>query len=221
MDRAPDYRLVACGIEVVRDMCERYHGYGGAGNNATYAFCVMEQGLPVAAFSWQPPPPGAASSVCPEAPQGVLSLSRMVAVPKEMRSLNHISKPLRRQMRQMIDRTRWPVLVTFSDESLGHTGHVYRCSGWQKTSSTRRPFYLDGSGRRTSTYSDGRHNHTGLVKAGMTTMQRWEHWACPKGEASLWMESHGWERRQIAGVWRSGNPRFTYVKRGDDQLVLL
>lgn len=34
-----------------------------------------------------------------------------------------VSKPLRRQMRVEIDRGRWPVLITYSDEGQGHTGH--------------------------------------------------------------------------------------------------
>jgi tRNA U34 5-carboxymethylaminomethyl modifying GTPase MnmE/TrmE len=59
------------------------------------------------------------------------------ALPREERRLRHISKPLKRQMRDLIDRTRWPVLVTYSDEGQGHLGHVYKCSGWQKTTRKR------------------------------------------------------------------------------------
>lgn len=117
----------------VRDLCTRFHAYGSAGMIATYAFGVFEDNILVAAYAWQPPPPGAAKAVCPEAPEGVLSLSRMVAVPRENRVLNHVSKPLRRQMKKEIDRTRWPVLITFSDEGQGHTGYTYQCSGWHKT----------------------------------------------------------------------------------------
>jgi len=78
----------------------------------------------VAAYAWQPPPPGASRAVCPEAPEGVLALSRMVAVPRDERRLQHVSTPLRRQMRVLIDRGRWPVLVTYSDEGQGHTGNA-------------------------------------------------------------------------------------------------
>lgn len=126
------YTMRRVTLKEVRDLCERFHGYGSVGASATYAFGVFEADLCVAAYSWQPPPPGAARSACPEAPEGVLSLSRMVAVPRDDRALNHVSKPLRRQMRREIDRTRWPVLITFSDEGQGHTGYVYKCSGWEK-----------------------------------------------------------------------------------------
>ena len=69
------YDLRTCPLSVVRTLCERFHGYGGAGGSATYAFAVYENGEPVAAYSWQPPPPGAAFAVSPEFPQGVLALS--------------------------------------------------------------------------------------------------------------------------------------------------
>jgi hypothetical protein len=83
----------------------------------------------------------------------VLALSRMVAVPAEQRRLKHISKALKRQMR-LIDRSRWPVLVTYSDESVGHTGHVYKCSGWTPTTRKRvRTYAVDGV--RTSSYQNG------------------------------------------------------------------
>lgn len=31
-----------CSLEAVRELCERFHGYGGAGSRATYAFGVYE-----------------------------------------------------------------------------------------------------------------------------------------------------------------------------------
>lgn len=198
----------------VHELCEKYHGYGGAGNAMVYAFGVVENGEVVAAYAWQPPAPGAARSICPECPQGVLALSRMVAVPKDRRALNHISKPLRYQMRHMIDRSRWPVLVTYSDSGQGHTGHVYKCSGWQKTSESDVPFYINNEGVRTSYYSNGVSGGRNLVKGGITTITRWEHWGyCPKGLADAWMGMHGWRRVPVEGkTWRSGNQAYTYKK---------
>ena len=96
----PTYNLDGCELVVVRDLCERFHGDGRwTGNSSTYAFAVWEewdeQQIAVAAYTWQPPAPGAARSVCPEAPHAVLALSRMVALPKEQRRLQHVSRPLR------------------------------------------------------------------------------------------------------------------------------
>lgn len=214
MEIKPSYDMRRVSLSEVRELFAQYHGYKSVGNNATYAFGVFENNKIIAAYIWQPPPPGAAQSICPESPQSVLALSRMVAVPKEERKLNHISKPLRRQMRIEIDRTRWPVLVTYSDESLGHTGHVYKCSGWHKTIRSRRPFYQNQNGERTSSYSCGKHNINGrgLVFCGYTIIQRWEHWACEHGKAKEHMETN-WKRIPVENkVWRSGNPAFTFVK---------
>ena len=212
--RTLGYSIRAISIAEVRGLCEQFHGYGSAGNTAVYCFGVVESGQIVAAYAWQPPPPGAAHAVCPEAPHGILALSRMVAVPRDQRVLNHVSKPLRRQMRALIDRTRWPVLITYSDEGQGHTGHVYKCSGWQRTASESRPFFVDARGRRVSSYSNGRHRDCDLRRGGVTTINRWEHWSCERGHALRWMKSFGWEKQPIPGrFWRSGNQAFTYVKR--------
>lgn len=214
VNRAPSYDLRAATRAEVLALFEEHHGYKSLSNSMTYCFAVFEDGKPSAAYAWQPPPPGAARSVCPEAPHGVLSLSRMVATPKQGgRTLKHISKPLRRQMRHLIDRTRWPVLVTYSDEGEGHNGFVYECSGWTKTTRTRRPKSEDDAGARRSTYSNGRHGSRTLIRAGFTWCQRWESWACPKGEAAAWMDGHGWRRVPIPGrVWASGNQAHTYVR---------
>lgn len=213
--KAPGYDMRECSRAEVEALCRSFHGYKGAGNGATYAFGVFEDDKIVAGYLWQPPPVGAARSVCPEAPAGVLSLSRMVAVPRDDRVLNHVSKPLRRQMRVAIDRGRWPVLVTYSDEGQGHTGHVYKCSGWERTRRSSRPIYQTKSGVRTSSYSNGRHDTSKLIRVGRTTVQRWEHWVCDRGEAARHMRSRGWRRVPIPGkTWRSGNQAYTYKKTG-------
>lgn len=213
MRESRSYEIREITLNEVRALCEKFHGYGTAGGASVYCFGVHEKGALVAAYSWQPPPPGAARAVCPEAPQGVLALSRMVAVPSGERALNHVSKPLRHQMRHLIDRGRWPVLITYSDEGQGHTGHVYKCAGWEKTSKTSRPFYLNSDGRRASSYSNGRHGGRGLLRGGNTTIQRWEHRVCSRGQAAVWMAGNGWLRLPVEGkTWRSGNIAHTYEK---------
>lgn len=214
----PTFSIIEVPLRVVRDLCVRFHGYKSVGKVSVYSFAVMENGQPIAAFSWQPPPPGAAKAVCPEAPDGVLALSRMVAVPKNERRLRHISKPLRHQMRRLIDRTRWPVLITYSDEGQGHTGHVYKCSGWEKTQRARRVFYVDPEGRRASVATSDKRNDRQLRPGGETTLQRWEHWACARGKAAEWMTHHRWRKISLPGrTWRSGNAVFTWVRNATDQ----
>jgi hypothetical protein len=208
------FEVRPCVLAEVRELCERYHGYQSAGGVAVYCFGVYEQQRMVAAYSWQPPSPGAARAVCPEAPYAVLALSRMVAVPKEERELNHVSRPLKRQMRQLIDRTRWPVLVTYSDEGQGHTGHVYKCSGWEKTTRAEVRTYETADGARASPYSNGNYaKRSGVTRVGETWIQRWEHWICARGCAEAWLRGWGWRRVPIPGkVWRSGNPAYTFIR---------
>ncbi len=210
--RAPGYDLRKAGLSEVRALAEAHHGYKSAGRFCVYAFGVYEDGRMVAGYAWQPPPPGAARSVCAEAPAGVLALSRMVAVPREERRLNHVSKPLRRQMAAMIDRSRWPVLVTYHDEGQGHTGHVYKCSGWRQATRRKAPVFEDSSGRRCSSYSNGASGSRGLKRCGSTWIVRWEHWACSLGGVAEHMAAGGWRREPVPGkVWRSGNQAHRWV----------
>lgn len=222
MGRGVSFVLMPAPLEAVRELCERYHGYQSAGGLATYAFGAYDDAVGwaekrlVAGYSWQPPAPGAAKSIAPEAPHAVLMLSRMVAVPKESRALKHVSKPLMQQMKRLIDRTRWPVLVTYSDEGEGHTGYTYQCSGWEKTTRSQVKTYEDAEGRRVSPYSNGEYaKRQGVVRAGTTWIQRWEHWVCERGYAKAWLETHGWERVAIPGKkWRSGNQAHRYERQG-------
>ncbi len=207
------FSVTAATLTEVRPLFERHHGYGSVGAAATYVFAVRESGGIVAAFVWQPPAPGAARSVCSELPAAVLSLSRMVAVPSTERELRHKSKPLRRQMKRLIDRSRWPVLVTYSDEGQGHTGHVYKCSGWQATLKARRAFYVGDDGRRLSPYSNGRHRAGSLTRGGTTTLQRWEKWACEPGDVAAHLAAGGWERVKCPGKrWKSGAQAYRWRK---------
>lgn len=211
--RGIDLRAVT--LAEVRHLFERYHAYAGVTAIATYCFAVFEDGVPVAAFTWSPATPGAASAVCPEEPGAVLALTRMVAIPRAERRMQHISKALRQQARFMIDRTRWPVLITYSDEGLGHCGHVYKCAGWQRTDRNLRPQYVNAAGARVSTYAGGECSTAGLTKVGVAYIQRWEHWVCTRGEAARWMAAHGWVREAVPGkTWRSGNPASRWVRVG-------
>lgn len=197
----------------VRELIEQTHAYKSVGNACVAAFAVYESNVCVAAYTWQPPPFGAAKSVCPEAPSGVLSLSRMVAVDRRLRLLPHISKPLRKIMKYEIDRTRWPVLVTYSDESLGHTGHVYKCSGWKPTARALRKMYIDpASGARTSSYANGAMRDD-LSLSHIGYIQRWEHRICKVGETEQWMARHGWSRVPTGGFYASGNPAYRWVRQ--------
>ena len=75
---------------------------------------------------WIPPTKGAAQTVSDEW-RGVLSLSRLVCLPGAPKLA--ASFLLGRSMK-LIDRARWPVLLTYADTRLGHTGAIYRATNW-------------------------------------------------------------------------------------------
>jgi hypothetical protein len=140
----------------------------------------------------------------------------MVAVPKTERILKHISKPLKKIMKNHIDRTRWPALVTFSDEGLGHNGFVYQCSGWKKTTRKKVPQFIDEKGKRTSTYSNGKTRSKHLEKIGDSFIQRWENHAIDPAVALEYLSAHGWRRVPILGkTWASGKQAHKIIKVGD------
>ena len=199
-------------ISVVADLVARYHGYAGSGKVATYCFGVFEDERVVAAFSWNPCAPAAAKALS-AAPggAGVLALTRMVAVPREQRRMQHISKALYRQTSRLIDRGRWPVLVTYSDASLGHTGHVYKCAGWQPDGARCAVHRMVG-GTRMSRYSNGRMVDARAAELVRTTITRWVLRACPVGRELEHMRSCGWHRVAKPGrVWASGAAAYTWV----------
>lgn len=189
-----------------------HHGYAGAGKVATYAFGVFESDRLVAYYQRNPPAPGAALSVCPTVPWAVLALTRMVAVPKSERVLKHVSKPLREMQRRLIDRTRWPVLVTYSDASMGHNGYTYKCAGWTATKVATRNFWLTPDGARQSRYTNGKTRDNG-TKSGTAVLTRWEHWACERNAVAEYVAAGGWHRvERGTRRWNSGNQAFQIVR---------
>lgn len=202
----------------VRDvdiLCARFHAYGGGARVSTYSFGVYESDALIAAYTWNPPAPGVGLSMCPEEPQAVLALTRMVAVPRTERVLKHVSKPLMRQMKTEIDRGRWPVLVTYSDASVGHNGYVYQCSGWTKSGTRKVDVYQTPDGVRVSKYSNGKTDVSRYERIGKAEITRWEHRVCQAGKEAEWMQRHGWVREKLNRVWRSGKPAFRIVRIND------
>jgi hypothetical protein len=57
-----------------------------------------------------------------------LQLARLVVVPDAPK--NAASFLLRHSM-NLIDRERWPVLLTYADTGEGHTGAIYEATGWR------------------------------------------------------------------------------------------
>lgn len=82
---------------------------------------------PLGVALWMPPTKAAA--VADDDWRGVLNLSRLAVEPGM--PTNAASFLLGRSMR-LIDRHRWPVLLTYADTRHGHTGAIYLATNWTR-----------------------------------------------------------------------------------------
>ena len=94
---------------------------------------------------WLPPTKRAGEAVAGADWNGVLSLSRLVVSPEAPR--NAATFLLASSMR-LLDRGRWPVLLTYADTHQGHTGAIYKATGWQLDAVTSAGSYFVRDGRQ-------------------------------------------------------------------------
>lgn len=162
--RKADWEVRAVPLSVARAIVEREHYSKGASNTATYLHGLFPKGALfdeqcVGVAWWIPPTRAAALATYPANCNGVLALSRM-AINSEVPN-NACSFLLSRSAR-LVDRNRWPCLVTYADEWRGHTGAIYRAVGWEYCGKTKpeRTYVLGGrmiarkAGPKTRTHSE-------------------------------------------------------------------
>jgi hypothetical protein len=120
-------------LDVGARLVEREHYAAGAANTATYRHGLFRVGdifdeQCVGVALWIPPTKAAAAATYPERWTGVLALSRLAIEPDVPK--NAASFLLGASMR-LIDRGKWPCLVTYADEWRGHVGAIYRATNWE------------------------------------------------------------------------------------------
>ena len=128
--RAPEWEVRSVPLAVARQLVEQHHYARGGSNTAVYVHGLYHQstGQLYGVAWWLPPTRVAAESVNKAEWQRVLSLSRMVMVPGT--PANACSFLLARSIRIIRRERRFVSLVTYADESVGHTGGVYRAANW-------------------------------------------------------------------------------------------
>lgn len=133
--RAEDYRVRPCSrAEVWRTFTRHHHYSGGSSPIATYQhglYRALDGATLLGPFGvalWVPPTIKAAKNIAGADYRGVLALSRLAVEPGM--PTNSASFLLGRSMR-LIDRKRWPVLVTYADTRLGHSGAIYLATNWR------------------------------------------------------------------------------------------
>lgn len=135
-------------LDVARSLVVHHHYAGGASNTATYLHGLFRNGefweVNCKGVAWWiPPTKSAALATYPKNWQGVLSLSRLVLTPDVPK--NGCSFLIAGSMK-LIDRERWPCLVTYADTWQGHDGTIYKATNWEYVGETapEATFVKDG-----------------------------------------------------------------------------
>lgn len=130
-------------------MVREHHYARGGSNTAVYAHGLYRKadGVLCGVAWWLPPTRVACESVDREHWKQVLSLTRMVLLPGVPK--NACSFLLARSVALIRADKRFVALVTYADESQGHTGGVYRAAGWVYVGRTGPyPRWLDAAGKQ-------------------------------------------------------------------------
>ncbi len=127
--RAADgWRVEVADLNSSQHLVQTFHYSRSVPNTATYCHGLFDpHGLQAGAAIWIPPTRAAAERLASDDWRGVLSLSRLVVTPDVPG--NGASFLLGRSC-ALVDRRRWPWLVTYADSRLGHDGGIYRATNW-------------------------------------------------------------------------------------------
>lgn len=112
-------------------MVADHHYAGGGSNTAVYVHGLFERGTDklFGVAWWLPPTRVACESVNKEHWKKVLSLTRLVMLPSAPK--NACTFLLSRSVAAIRADRRFVSLVTYADESQGHTGGIYKASNWE------------------------------------------------------------------------------------------
>ena len=128
--RRHEWNVRSCPAVEAKQIIVRWHYSKSTANTAvaSHGLYYFDSQL-VGAALWMPPLPPAGRAVVrgDEDWRGVLVLSRLAIAEGAPR--NSASFLLGRSMR-LIDRDRWPILLTYADTYQGHTGGIYRATNW-------------------------------------------------------------------------------------------
>lgn len=146
---AADYEVKPIHHWQAKAFMEREHYSGGCSNTQVYGHGLyLRNGIELLGVAmWLPPTRVAAESVNHEKWKQVLSLTRLAVHP--MVPTNGASFLMARSIRLIQADGRFCSLVTYADESQGHTGAIYRASNWLYVGRTGPyPRWIDKNGKQ-------------------------------------------------------------------------
>ncbi len=143
--RRSDWEVRTVDLAVAQELVRQHHYSRGGANTATYMHGLFRKGSDwcEGVAWWIPPTKTAANATYPDNWRGVLALTRLAIAPEVPK--NVASFLLGASMR-LIDRGKWPCLVTYADEMQGHTGAIYRATNWEYCGMTAKEatWFLNG-----------------------------------------------------------------------------
>jgi hypothetical protein len=130
--RGVDWSVRSITQEEAQNAIERWHYAQGCPNTSVERHGLFRRdewfgGELRGVAMWLPPTRNAAATVAGEEWRNVLALTRFVLDPAVPH--NGASFLLGSSMR-LLDRQRWPWLLTYADSSQGHIGSIYRSTNW-------------------------------------------------------------------------------------------
>ena len=136
---AREWEVRTVNLERAAELVQDFHYSAGAANTATYRHGLFPVGsaferVCVGVAWWIPPTRSAAEATHPDNWQGVLALSRLAIEPTAPRIAASF---LMAGSMRLIDRKRWPCLVTYADTWRGHSGAIYRATNWTYAGMTK------------------------------------------------------------------------------------
>ncbi len=124
------YEVRDCPLADGQNMVRQYHYARGGSNTCVYMHGLYSRATEklMAVAWWLPPTRVACESVNLAEWKKVLSLTRLVCLPDAPK--NSPSFLLAHSVRLIRRDKRFVSLVTYADESQGHTGQIYRAANW-------------------------------------------------------------------------------------------
>lgn len=133
--RSADYVIREYPLAPIAAFIRANHYARGCSHTAVMSVGMLRAGQLVGAALWLPPTRVCAETVDRSDWRRVLSLSRLAVVPGEPQ--NAASMLIGWCVRALRKGGKWSSLVTFADESQGHTGTIYRATGWTYVGRTK------------------------------------------------------------------------------------
>lgn len=144
-----DWFVAPCPLKQAQEFIRANHYARGGSNTAVYTHGLFRHGDDTlyGVVWWLPPTRVACESVDKERWKQVLSLTRMAVLPGVPK--NACTFMLAKSIKMIRKDARFVALVTYADESQGHTGGVYRAANWDYVGRTGPyPRWLDVTGKQ-------------------------------------------------------------------------